>query len=341
MGITGVGGVLTSAIIYFAADLEWQKALPFYFQNHSIRAVQAVRLSLLTRLLIVLFLIGPYPVLLLAYLAFTRMQLITAAPQPATVIANLEIALIFVAGLSILAGLLLVSLMSHGLTNPLKRLSAAMQRVEQRDFEVRVPITTNDEIGYLSEGFNIMAAGLQQGELLRNLLNVYVSPEVAREAIEHGTQLGGTLVECSVLFSDIRNFTGLSESLPPTQLIELLNRYMSAMVEVVIAHGGIVNKFGGDSLLAVFGTPLNPIEFHAAAAIRSGLEMHAALDRFNDIQRLIAAIELHIGIGIATGPVIAGNVGGQGRIEYTVIGDTVNLAARLQSLTKETGQPIC
>jgi adenylate cyclase len=112
------------------------------------------------------------------------------------------------------------------------------------------------------------------------------------------------------------------------------------MVDVVIANGGLVNKFGGDSLLAVFGSPLNPADDHAAQAVRAALHMQRALKSFNAEQVARSQPNLEIGIGLASGPVVAGNVGGEGRIEYTVIGDTVNLAARLQDLTKQLGRSI-
>lgn len=168
--------------------------------------------------------------------------------------------------------------------------------------------------------------------MLRNLLNIYVSPEVAQEALTHGTKLGGELIECTVLFSDIRGFTSIAENLAPDELMSLLNRYMSMMVEVIVENGGIVNKFGGDSLLAIFGTPLNPADNHAAQAILSAQGMFAALNIFNQEEN---SPHLEIGIGIATGSVVAGNIGGRERIEYTVIGDTVNLASRLEGKTKE------
>ena len=215
-----------------------------------------------------------------------------------------------------------------------------MEKVESNDLTAHVPVVSNDELGYVSERFNEMVGGLRRAEVLRNLLNLYVSPEVARAAIEQGTNLGGQVVNCTILFSDIRGFTSLSEKLPPDQLIALLNRYMSRMVDVVIANGGIVNKFGGDSLLAIFGTPLNPFDDHAARAIRAALAMQSALKEFNAEQAKADAPILKIGIGIASGPAVAGNVGGEGRIEYTVIGDTVNLASRLQDLTKELHQDI-
>ncbi len=176
---------------------------------------------------------------------------------------------------------------------------------------------------------------LRAVDKLRNLLNLYVSPEVAREALAHGATLGGTAVECSILFADIRDFTSISEKMEAGALLQLLNAYMTAMVEAIVSHGGIVNKFGGDSLLAIFGTPINPAADHAAQAVKTAQGMMAALHNFNAIQHESGATALTIGIGVATGTVVAGNMGGRERLEYTVIGNTVNLASRLQDKTKE------
>jgi adenylate cyclase len=340
IGVSGVGGVMTTALVYFVSDLLWQPAIQIFFPDGGVQATRALRVPVMTRFLIVFFLSGPYLMLLLAYLSIERAGELVSSSNPATVLNNLLILDSFLLIVGVLAGVGLTIFMGRGVVGPLKKLEAAMQRVEQNDLNAQVPITSADELGYVSEHFNQMTAGLRRGELLRNVLNLYVSPEVAREAVEHGTQLGGKMIECTVLFSDIRDFTGLSEKLPPADLIALLNRYMSAMVAVIIDHGGIVNKFGGDSLLAVFGTPLNPIGDHAASGVRAALAMQQALIEFNRQQAQLHSIELRIGIGIATGPVVAGNIGGQHRIEYTVIGDTVNLASRLQSLTKELGYKI-
>ncbi|HZW04422.1 MAG TPA: adenylate/guanylate cyclase domain-containing protein, partial [Anaerolineaceae bacterium] len=175
---------------------------------------------------------------------------------------------------------------------------------------------------------------------LRKLFGLYVSAEVAQLAVKTGAGLGGTLVNCSVMFSDIRDFTTLSEQIPPGQLVELINRYMTAMVSVIVHHGGVITRFGGDSILAVFGTPLNPMNDHADRAVRTAIEMRKALATFNQEAATARLPALESGIGIASGPAIAGNVGGKERIEYTVMGDAVNLAARLEDKTKESGFPI-
>jgi adenylate cyclase len=176
--------------------------------------------------------------------------------------------------------------------------------------------------------------------MVRDLFGQYVSPEVARLAIEREGKLEGEIVECSVLFVDIRRFTALAEVLPPARLIGTLNRYFERMLAEVEAEGGIVNKFGGDSLLAVFGSPLNPMEDHAQRAVRAALRMREALMAFNLEQAASELPQLRVGFGIATGELVAGNVGSKRKLEYTVIGDPVNLAARLQELTTNLGAEI-
>ncbi len=182
-----------------------------------------------------------------------------------------------------------------------------------------------------------MVEGLERERLVRDLFGQYVSPEVAALAIERKGRLEGSLVEATVLFVDIRDFTALTERVPPKALIRSLNRFLSAASATVAGEGGMVNKFGGDSLLAVFGTPLNPADDHAGRAVRAALNILDTVERLNRDSQDPALRELRVGIGIATGDVVAGNVGGEHKVEYTVIGDAVNLASRLQTLTKETG----
>ena len=334
-GIVGVGGLISTVISYLAGELIWRPIIPFFFPDSDLSSVHAFRLPIFGRLLIAFLFIGIMPPALLVNLSWHRAQLLLTAPNPATVLGNLRLLQNFILAFNLIASVGLAMLITRSITDPLNTLRRAMGRVKKNNFETRVSVVTNDELGYLGEHFNEMTAGLRQGEMLRNILNIYVSPEVAQEALEHGTKLGGELIECTVLFSDIRGFTSLSETLPPDELMSLLNRYMSMMVNVIVGKGGMVNKFGGDSLLAVFGTPLNPIEAHAEKAIESAEAMFDALAAFNRDQVSLQASSIHIGIGIATGAVVVGNIGGRERIEYTVIGDTVNLASRLEEKTKE------
>lgn len=337
IGVFGVGGVLSTPIVYFSIEAIWRQAVAAFFPEGIPGGVRAFRLTVLRRLLLVCLLISIWPAGLLAYLSLERARALLVAANPQVILDNFVLVVIFVLATTLITGIVMAVLMTRGLIGPIHSLQAAMARVERNDLDAQVMVTTNDELGYLGAHFNQMTAGLRQGELLRNLLNLYVSPEVAREAVEKGALLGGRAISCTVLFSDIRGFTSLSERMEPSALIDLLNQYMSAMIEVVTRNGGFVNKFGGDSLLAVFGTPLNPLSDHAACAVRTALDMRRALAEFNRAQAQAQHPTFGIGIGIATGQAVAGNVGGKGRLEYTVIGDTVNLAARLQDKTKELG----
>ncbi|MBI5029726.1 MAG: HAMP domain-containing protein [Chloroflexi bacterium] len=338
-GVVGVGGVLTTVLVYFGTELFWRPRIPVFFPDGKLSTVRAWRLGVLGKLLIVFLLIGILPLAMLVVVSLSRAQALLANPS-AAFLENLMILEAFILVIGIGASIGMAIFVTRSIVDPLQAIQNAMAQVEQNHLHARVPVVTNDELGYVGERFNLMTAGLRQGEMFRTLLNLYVSPEVARQAITEGAKLGGKTVECTVLFSDIRDFTGLSESLPPTELITLINRYMTAMVATIVRNGGIVNKFGGDSLLAIFGSPLNPNADHAARAIHTALDMRHALQEFNQAESEANAPLLEIGIGVATGTVVAGNVGGKERIEYTVIGDTVNLAARLQGKTRELNHKI-
>jgi class 3 adenylate cyclase len=165
----------------------------------------------------------------------------------------------------------------------------------------------------------------------------FVAPEI-RDAIVEG-ESPAELRQVTVLFTDLRDYTSLSEKIPPTELMALLNRHFSVLVPVVHRHGGTVNKFVGDALMATFGAPAR-LEAHAAAAVRAAVEMVAAMAALGAELRAEGRPELRIGVGVATGPVVVGNLGDPERAEYAVIGDTVNVAARLEGLNKERGTQI-
>jgi adenylate cyclase len=245
-----------------------------------------------------------------------------------------------VAGVSLLLSLGAAVYVAHTIVRPIRSLEGAMHRVETGDLNAEAEASADDEIGHLGAAFNRMTAGLRREAMVRELFGQYVSQEVARLAIERHGELAGEIVECSVLFVDIRRFTALAEVLPPARLIGTLNRYFERMLVEVEAEGGIVNKFGGDSLLAVFGSPLNPMPDHASRAVRAAVRMRDALEEFNREQAATELPQLHVGFGLATGELVAGNVGSKRKLEYTVIGDPVNLAARLQELTAGLGREI-
>jgi adenylate cyclase len=335
-----IGGAVTTTIVYFGTDLIWRQQVPTFFPEGNLSVVPAFRLWVRRRLLLAFLLIGGLTPVLLVLLTQVRTRALLDAGPPQAILDNLILVQLFILAVGLAAGVITAVLVARAIVGPLQVLQEAMGRVEKNELNTRIVVTTNDELGYLGERFNAMTDGLRQGEKLRKLFGLYVSPEVAQAAVETGAGLGGELVSCSVMFSDIRDFTTLSEQMPPGRLVELINRYMTAMVSVIVHHGGLVTRFGGDSILAVFGTPLNPMSDHADRAVRTAIAMRQTLAAFNLEQTVVRLPVIESGIGIASGPVIAGNVGGRERIEYTVMGDAVNLASRLEDRTRDTGFPI-
>jgi adenylate cyclase len=187
-----------------------------------------------------------------------------------------------------------------------------------------------------------VAASLEKKRLRdqqRELFRKFATPEVAEDLLATGFALGGKYVDATVMFSDIRSFTGLAESLPPAETIDLLNSYYTLMFDAIGGQGGIVNQIQGDGLMALFGAPL-PHADHAERAVRAGLEMLELVAGFNREQAAQDKPEIRIGVGIASGQVIAGYTGTERRVTYTCVGDTVNVAAHLEAHTKVIGQPI-
>ncbi len=173
----------------------------------------------------------------------------------------------------------------------------------------------------------------------RQMIRRFATSEVADELLAKGFSLGGQVIEATVMFSDVRSFTTLTESHPASEIIELLNNYYSLMFEAINGQGGVVNQIIGDGIMALFGAP-TPLPEAPKAAVRASLEMVEMIDLFNQQQAVLGGIQIKIGVGIATGQVVAGYTGTMQRATYTCIGDTVNLAARLESYTKTLLKPI-
>ncbi len=335
----GVAGVIAGLLSYFTTETIWAHELPLFFPEGHIRK-GVFRFTVRTRVLL-LFVMGMTALLYLAIAIYIwAARYLFSAVDPFWALKRLRQLEFLIVSASALTAFLLAATVGQSLVEGLKQIREAMERVSKGDLDVKVHVYTNDEIGDLAEGFNHMVEGLRAQQLTRCLLDSYVSPEVANYALQHGTERGGVLTEATVLFSDIRDFTALAEKLPPSKVMNLLNRYFQAMEEAVRAYGGIINKFVGDSLMAIFGTPINPLVDHAEAAIWAAAEMMRTLRIFNETQKARGEPTLNIGIGIATGQVVAGNVGGLERIEYTLIGNTVNVASRLEAMTKEMKVPI-
>ena len=239
---------------------------------------------------------------------------------------------LFLVVVGLFAGGILLAAAARSVADPVARVTTALQRVEGGSLDEQVVVDDGGEIGFLQAGFNRMVAGLRERERIREAFGTYVDREVAEHILREGTALAGEEVEVTVMFIDIRGFTALAERLSAPEVVATLNRLFERIVPVVHANGGHVDKYVGDGLLAVFGAPRRHDD-HADRALSASLEIAAAVeDEF--------ANELSIGVGLNSGVVVAGNVGGAGRLEFSVIGDAVNVAARVEEATRETGDAI-
>ncbi len=226
------------------------------------------------------------------------------------------------------------------IVRPVRQLSRASRRVAQGHLDVSVEVISQDEIGTLAEAFNAMVGDLREGRLYRDILGRTASPEVAeqlRKVLSSGkVQLAGQEVEATILYTDIRGFTTLAERYRPKEVMALLNEHLTGAISLVVEHGGIVNKFGGDSMLAFFGVlpAPRPAAEGALQAVKTALALQAHLARLNQARAAQGRPRLRKGIGVNTGPVVAGTLGSPERLEFTLIGDAVNVAQRLSDLNK-------
>jgi len=234
-------------------------------------------------------------------------------------------AVVFLVVVAVLVGGLATLLTARAVGQPLRDLREAVGRVGRGDYDVSVVVDDAGEIGLLQEGINSMAAGLAERERMRDLFGRHVGTSVAKEALATGVSLGGAERTVAALFVDIAGSTSLVRRTGPEEMVGLLNRFFEVVVDAIEADGGLVNKFEGDAALCVFGAPTDHDD-PAGAALR-------AARRIRDAVR--TAGEVDIGVGVACGRVWAGQVGASSRLEYTVIGDPVNEAARLTELAKD------
>jgi len=228
---------------------------------------------------------------------------------------------------SIVFGVILAIVIATFIARPIRKMIEGMRKVSQGDFSASVLVSSSDEVGLLSRTFNVMLKGM----------SILVSPEVAQVVLSGGDLLtSGQRRNVTVLFSDIRGFTTISESLTPHEVVEMLNEYLEVMTDIIIKHGGVVDKFVGDEIFAVFGAPFDH-PMHPLCASATALEMGTELAKHNEERKLNGKLPINIGIGINTGDVISGAMGSTKRIDFTSIGDAVNLGARLEGTNKVYG----
>jgi adenylate cyclase len=230
-------------------------------------------------------------------------------------------------------------LLSRSVTRPLHDVLDVVHKIRGGDLTAHTQVTGRDEVGSLGVALNEMAQGLQDRDRIKEIFGRYVTTQVSQEILSKEITLGGERRRVTLLFSDIRNFTTMSEAMTPEQIITFLNDYFSEMVDAVFEQHGVLDKFIGDGMLAVFGT-LDERQAHERRAVLAALRMKALLAKLNGERAMIGQAPIAIGIGIHTDDVIVGNIGSRKRLEYTVIGDGVNTCSRVEGLNKEFGTTI-
>lgn len=325
-------GGITFVFTYYALDyVSRSRIIGRYLDARNISEITGVfRPSVMVRFFIFFFSVGVLPVLIVS-------QMLARSALAASGFLTLPVILFPVATLFV--GAVLSWLLARAFERPLVEMKTAVLGIQQGSLNPQLAATSTDELGLLAEGINHMAQGLREKEFMKETFGKVVAPAVRDHLLKGNLELGGEMRVATVLFCDLRGFTSLSEQLTPAQVVEMLNIHFDTMSRCIEAEGGLINKFIGDAIMAIYNVPL-PYADHAARAYRSSLSMLASLNEMNAGFTARGLPLLRIGIGLHTGEVLAGNIGSSSRLEYTVIGDTVNVASRIEGLCKETGRAL-
>ena len=243
------------------------------------------------------------------------------------------------AGIFATVGIWLTFLVGSHFKRVLMDMTAVLRKVHDGDFGSRVKVTTNDELGYVGDVINEMSAGLREREWIKELFGKYVSSEIRDELLSQRIPTNGEIRDVTVLFADLRDYTPLVEKSSPQQVVRIINCYFKEMEQAICAHGGLIVQFIGDEIEAVFGAPM-ALADHATHAFSAAMAMNAALQRVNAALACEDHSPLRHGIGIHSGEVLAATIGSPNRLSYALVGDTVNVASRLQKANKQYGTSI-
>ncbi|MFL6515900.1 MAG: adenylate/guanylate cyclase domain-containing protein [Chthoniobacterales bacterium] len=246
---------------------------------------------------------------------------------------------VFVGTIGIAFGLCTAVMISGLVARPIDQLRTAAESVSRGKLDISVPVSRPDEFGLLLGEFNNMIRGLKEKEKLRQTFGLHVGQRAAEQILKRDPGLSGVEEQITVMFVDIRSSTAQAAAMNPADVVEMLNDFFGATVRVVEEHGGMVNKYLGDGFMALFGAG-DPDTQHADAAVTAGINILRALASLNESWEKQGRASIRIGIGLHTGPAIVGSIGSPERLEFTAIGDTVNVASRIESLTKTVGRPL-
>lgn len=342
LGIVLLGGGVTCMVLFFVVENAWQNCLPAFFpKGHLNRVKHGFRVSVRSRLLVVLLgiVLIPLPIAWIILISNVKQLHMADALTRGQVITSLYWEMAYVTLDTLFIVLLLAYLLSKSIVAPLDRIKRTVRAVENNDLTSRVAITSNDELGEVAQGVNAMVASLNESRKTRDSFGRYMCKEIREQIISGGAELEGEMKRVTLVFSDLRNFTGLVEKNHPREVVKILNQYFTEMTLAVKAHKGLILQYVGDEIEAVFGAPVG-FEDHPEMAVQAALEMRTRLKALNERLADQGIPPLCHGIGIHSGAVLAGNIGSQERLSYALVGDTVNTASRIEGLSKVYGADI-
>lgn len=345
IGIVLVGGPFTVISVYLILEKSIGKFVQSIFPPQLLLGVpNSCRVSVRLKMVLVSVLIGTIPVSMVSYTTLRQICEIQAGRQDiSSFVSQMPVVIGFLLFLAVSGSLVLSLLVTKSVSRPLQTAGCAMEKISEGNLEVEIPVVSNDEIGVMMEGFNRMVEGLRERDSIRDTFGSYLSPDVVTQILRspEGVNLGGELKEVTILVSDLRRFTSSTANLRPELVLKLVNLYLEKMVDVVINHGGIIDEFTGDGILAFFGAP-RFLPASQAAAVKCAMEMQG---RMPELNRELAAlmpeirgtdgngIKLEMGIGINSGKLIVGNIGSEKRKKYGAVGVPINLAFRVEKET--------
>ena len=331
-----ITGLITCTVAFFVSEFVLQRrVVPHLFPNGGLYMIpKTFHIRIRTRLMALLFACNLIPFFAIIMTVFEFKYPVFGSLTQALV--HMRTAILANSVIFMGVGIWLTFLVSSNLTRPLEEITRVLRGVRHGQFDRKVRVTSNDEIGYAGDVINEMNEGLKERDFIKETFGKYVAQEVRDEVLSGRIPLDGETKDVTVLFADLRDFTPMTESNDPKLVVKMMNSYFKEMAEAIQQEGGLVLQFLGDEIYAVFGAPVSRPD-HPSRAFRAGLEMGRRLQDLNTNFKEQEWPALRHGIGIHTGEALAANIGSPDRLSYLLVGDTVNLASRLQGLTKEFG----
>jgi adenylate cyclase len=330
-----IGVIAASLSFFLIEDYSRRTFVPILFPKGGLAATPGTLKIPIARRIRVLYGAGTLNpmILLVGTLIFTAFEERNASVPLEVFMREILLFTLILCAIFVILAFRLNSLVQNSIRHPIQEMLGMVEKVKNGDFTQRIKVLSNDEIGVLGDAGNAMVSGLAEREQIRDTFGKYVTPQIRDQILSGRIPLHGERQIATLLFSDLRNFTSYVEANDPEEVIQSMREYFTAMQAAIRNYDGLVLQYVGDEIEAVFGVPLK-IGDHADRAVHAALDMRKNLEKLNERRALLGKTPFRHGIGIHTGPVLAGNTGSEDRLSYALIGDTVNLASRIEGLTK-------